>query len=83
MDRSRMLTTDVPVTSRLDAKARTVVPKAVRDALGIEPGQQIGYAIHDGCVVLTAVGKPLSQDAPFACFDEWASQTDTEGYASL
>jgi bifunctional DNA-binding transcriptional regulator/antitoxin component of YhaV-PrlF toxin-antitoxin module len=71
------------VTSRLDAKVRTVVPKAVREALDLGPGDQICYTILDGRVFLTAMKKPLSQKDPFACFDEWASQADTEGYASL
>lgn len=75
--------TDTFVTSRLGVKAQTVVPKAVREALEVGPGDQIGYTIHDGRVVLTAVKKPPSQEDPFACFDEWASEADTEGYASL
>ena len=71
------------VTSRLDGRARTVVPKAVREALDISPGDQIGYTIHDGRVALTTIQKPLSQAHPIAFFDEWASDADTEGYASL
>ncbi|MGH6919369.1 MAG: AbrB/MazE/SpoVT family DNA-binding domain-containing protein [Geminicoccaceae bacterium] len=75
--------TDRFVTSRLGVKAQTVVPKAVREALDVGPGDQIGYTIHDGRVILTAVKKPLAHDDPFACFDEWSSEADTEGYASL
>jgi bifunctional DNA-binding transcriptional regulator/antitoxin component of YhaV-PrlF toxin-antitoxin module len=71
------------ISSRLDAKARTVLPKVVRDVLGLGPGDQIGYAIRDGLVILTAIKMPLFQEDPFACFDEWASRADTEGYASL
>jgi antitoxin PrlF len=71
------------VTSRLGVKSQTVVPKEVRDALGVGPGDQIGYSIQNGRVILTAIKAPLAQDDPFACFDEWASEADTEGYASL
>lgn len=71
------------VTSRLGVKSQTVVPKEVRAALGVGPGDQIGYTIQNGRVILTAIKKPLGQDEPFACFDEWASEADTEGYASL
>jgi antitoxin PrlF len=71
------------VTSRLGVKSQTVVPKEVREALGIGPGDQIGYSIQDGRVILTAIRRPLLQDDPFACFEEWASEADTEGYASL
>ena len=75
--------TDTFVTSRLGVKAQTVVPKAVREALDIGPGDQIGYAIDEGRVVLTAVKRPRAQKDPFAGFEEWASEADTEGYASL
>lgn len=75
--------TDAFVTSRLGVKAQTVVPKAVREALDVGPGDQIAYAIQGGRVVLTAVKKPPAQEDPFAGFEEWASEADTEGYASL
>ena len=75
--------TDTFVTSRLGVRAQTVVPKAVREALDVGPGDQIGYTIHAGRVMLTAVSKPRAQADPFACFDEWRSDADKEGYASL
>jgi hypothetical protein len=34
-------------------------------------------------VILTAVRAPQPEDDPFGCFEEWASEADTEGYASL
>ncbi len=71
------------VTSGLGVKGRTVVPKEVREALGVGPGDQIGYAIQGGRVILSAIKRPLAEDSPFACFDEWASEADTEGYASI
>jgi antitoxin PrlF len=71
------------VTSRLGVKSQTVVPKAVREALGVGPGDQIGYSIQHGRVVLTAIKRPVVQEDPFACFDEWASEADTDGYGSL
>ena len=71
------------VTSRLGVRSQTVVPKAVREALGVGPGDQLGYAIQNGRVVLTAVEPPAVPEDPFACFEEWASEADTKGYASL
>jgi AbrB family looped-hinge helix DNA binding protein len=71
------------VTSRVGVKGRTVVPKAVREALGVGPGDQIGYTIRQGRVILAAIERPLAEDDPFAGFDEWASEADTKGYASL
>jgi antitoxin PrlF len=71
------------VTSRLGVKSQTVVPKAVREALGVGPGDQLGYAIQSGRVILSAIKRPRAEDDSFTCFDEWASPADTEGYASL
>jgi antitoxin PrlF len=71
------------LTSRLGTKSQTVLPKEVREALGVGPGDQVGYTIQNGRVILTAIRRPAAEDDPFACFDEWASEADTEGYASL
>ena len=46
------------VTSRLGVKSQTVVPKEVREALGVGPGDQIGYSIQNGRVILTAIERP-------------------------
>jgi AbrB family looped-hinge helix DNA binding protein len=71
------------VISRLGVKSQTVLPKEVRRALGVGPGDQIAYSIRGGRVILTAVRVPQAEDDPFACFEEWASEADAEGYASL
>jgi antitoxin PrlF len=71
------------VTSRLGVKSQTVLPKPVRDALGVGPGDQVGYSIRNGRVMLTAVRVNEPSDDPFASFEEWASEADTLGYASL
>jgi antitoxin PrlF len=71
------------VVSRLGVRAQTVVPKEVREALGVGPRDQIGYTIQNGRVILTAIRPQAAQDDPFACFGEWGSEADTEGYASL
>jgi antitoxin PrlF len=71
------------VTSRLGVRSQTVVPKEVRAALGVRPGEQIGYSTQNGRVIPSAIKRPSAQDVPFASFDEWASDADTEGYASL
>ena len=81
--RERRATESRFVTSRLGVKSQTVVPREVRAALGVGPGDQIGYTIQNGRVILSAIKRPLAQEDPFACFDEWASPADTEGYASL
>jgi antitoxin PrlF len=67
----------------LGAKSQTVVPKEVREALGVGPGDQVAYTIQNGRVILTAIRRASAEEDPFACFDEWASEADTGGYASL
>jgi bifunctional DNA-binding transcriptional regulator/antitoxin component of YhaV-PrlF toxin-antitoxin module len=69
------------LTSRLGVKSQTVVPEEVRAALGVGPGNQIGYTIRNGRVILTTVKTPSVDDDPFGCFDEWRSEADNEGYA--
>ena len=55
----------------------------MREALGVGPGDQVAYTIQNGRVILTAIRRASAEEDPFACFDEWASEADTEGYASL
>lgn len=69
------------VRSRLGAKSQTVVPKAVRQALQLQPGDEVGYLIEGGKVELVKVRH--GEENPFACFTEWQSEADTKGYASL
>ena len=70
------------VTSRLTAKAQTTIPQPVRAALGLQPGDEIGYRIEDGQVILTKMhGARL--DDPFKTFSEWDSEADRQAYANL
>jgi len=69
------------VRARLGVKAQVVVPKRVRDALGLKPGDEFAFAIGDGEVKLVRV--PAQGEDPFATFSEWASEADRRGYAGL
>ena len=76
------------ITSKLTSKAQTTVPQPVRTALGINPGDEIAYAIENGRVILTKV--PLRKprpahpaEDPLATFWEWASPEDNEAFADL
>jgi antitoxin PrlF len=60
----------------------------VRSALGVEPGDEIAYAIEDGRVVLTkAAPAKLRRGAPFedpfAAFREWDTPEDDEAFRDL
>ena len=68
------------IIGRITAKSQTTVPRAVRKALGINPGDQIAYEIDGDRVVIRRVGDPF--DAPLASFTEWADDLDA-AYDSL
>ena len=72
---------DAMLKARLGVKAQMVLPKPVRDALGLKPGDEFAFVIHDGEV--RVVRAPAEGDDPFACFTEWASEADRKGYADL
>ncbi|HEX9459884.1 MAG TPA: type II toxin-antitoxin system PrlF family antitoxin [Thermoanaerobaculia bacterium] len=40
-------------TSTLTTKGQTTVPKEVRDALALEPGDKLSWQIHGGRVAIT------------------------------
>ena len=49
------------IESIIDAKGQTPLPKAVREALSVQPGDRVRYFIHqDGHVRITPVG-PISR----------------------
>ena len=69
------------VVSPLGVRSQTVIPKAVREALSLRPGDQVGFVITRGRVNLIKI-RP-SEDDPFATFKEWQSEADRRGYRSL
>jgi antitoxin PrlF len=76
------------ITSKLTSKAQTTIPQAVRLALGVNPGDEIAYAIADGQVVLTKAAAPKPRrgtpfEDPFATFWEWDTPEDDEAFGDL
>jgi antitoxin PrlF len=63
------------IIGRITAKAQTTIPRAVRLALGIKPGDEVAYEIEDGCVIMRRVGDPF--DNAFANFTEWSDARDS------
>lgn len=50
----------------LTSKSQVTLPKAIRDFLGISPGQEIDYkALPDGRVVIFPVRRDHAADNPF------------------
>jgi len=70
------------LTSKLTSKAQTTIPRPVRVALGLHPGDEIAYRIDDGQVVLTKA-QAVVRDDPFRTFEEWDSEADRQAYADL
>lgn len=70
------------ITSKLTSKAQTTIPRPVRDALRLGPGDELSYTIEGDRVVLTKSTRTPADD-PFATFSEWSSEADRQGYANL
>ncbi len=68
--------------SRLSTKARTVIPREVRERLGLRPGDVIAFEEENGRIVVRRWREPACEDS-FAVFHEWASLEDDETYADL
>jgi antitoxin PrlF len=69
------------IVGRITAKSQTTVPKAVRSALGLKPGDALAYEIVAGRVEIKRMA-PAQTDAhpfdnPFATFTEWADEADS------
>lgn len=70
------------IVSKITSKAQTTIPLAVRKALKLRLGDEVGYEIQQGRVILTRV-TDRPDDDPFATFKEWASEADQKAYAGF
>jgi antitoxin PrlF len=68
--------------SRLSVKSQTVLPREVRERLGVKAGDRLRYRLTERGVLLEKA-PPEMQDDPFATFTEWASADDDEAFAGL
>ena len=69
----------------LTAKGQVTIPKAVRDALGLNQGDQLSWELDDGSVRVRLI-TPL--DLAYlkgieTNLSEWASPADEEAFADL
>lgn len=76
------------IIGKITAKAQTTIPKAVRRALGLGPGDEIGYEIEDGRVIMTRVAtdEDIGSDVfvnNVSMFTEWASDADCKAFDNL
>jgi antitoxin PrlF len=68
--------------SKVSVKSQTVIPREVREQLGLQAGDTLRYRLTvDGVLIDKA---PASDaDDPFATFTEWSSEADEKAYAGL
>ena len=75
------------IEGRITAKSQTTIPRAVRTALGVGPGDSVRYEIRGKEVVMKrapakAQRKPDIFLANFSTFTEWSSDADN-GYDGI
>lgn len=70
----------MPPRAKLSSKSQVVIPKKVRDKLGLKPGDGVIFRETEGGVRLE---RAESDEDPFATFHEWASAADDEAYSEL
>jgi antitoxin PrlF len=67
--------------SKVSVKSQTVLPRDVRDKLGIKPGDILRYRLTEDGVLIDKASPDV--DDPFASFSEWSSAADEKAYAKL
>jgi len=78
----RRASTQRSAYSRVSVKSQTVLPRAVREALGVKPGDTLRYRLTENGVLIDKA--PVSEaDDPFAAFSEWSGEADEKAYADL
>ena len=67
--------------SKVSVKSQTVLPRDVREKLGIKPGDTLRYRLTDDGVLIDKAAS--ESDDPFASFSEWSSAADEKAYGKL
>ena len=74
------------IFSKITSKAQTTVPKEVRAALGVKPGDLLVYRIAKGGKVTLSKGEPIDRaylKGVESTLSEWASSEDKAAYDDL
>jgi antitoxin PrlF len=70
------------VFSKITSKSQTVIPREVRERLGLKPGDRLRYVVTASGIQI-ARAERSAQDDPFAVFTEWSSEADEKAYGDL
>ena len=71
--------------SRVSSKGQVTLPKQVRDAIGVAPGDAVAYDVVKGVVTLRRL-EPIDlafHAALESTLAEWGSKEDDEAYGDL
>ena len=68
--------------SKITSKFQTVIPKAVRERLGLKTGDMLRFRFTEKGPVTIEKTAP-TEDDPFASFHEWGSEEDERLYRDL
>ncbi len=68
--------------SKVTSKSQTVIPRQVREKLGLKPGDRLRYTTSDKGVMIEKAAAQIEDD-PFAVFSEWSSDADEKAYGEL
>ena len=67
--------------SKITSKSQTVIPREVRERLGLRPGDSLRYDVTAKGITIEKAGQ--TEDDPFAVFTEWSSAADEKAFGKL
>lgn len=68
--------------SKISSKSQTVIPREIRERLGLKPGDRVRYAMTASGITIEKAGRQ-TEDDPFVVFAEWSSEADEKAYGKL
>ena len=71
--------------SKLSYKGQVTIPKGIRKAIGLRPGDLVAYSVEDGVILLKRV-EPFDSQFHASLSDtleEWNSLEDDEAFGDL
>jgi len=72
------------ITSKLSSKSQTVIPRVVREKLGVKPGDHLRYRYTEaGVVIEREVDDPEWSAFDPVAFWEWGTAEDDAAFAHL